>query len=123
MRTLAEDIGERLGCGAHVAELRRTAVGVFDTEPVTMETLAEIREQGEAALDELLLPIDHALTDWPQIHLSSDSEFYLKQGQAVLVPKAPTEGYVRLFGIDNRFLGVGIIQSDGKVAPKRLMID
>lgn len=122
VRTLAEDIGEYLGCGAHVVELRRSAVGVFDGEPVSMEVLRETAEQGVDALDQLLLPIDSALGNWADIHLSSDMEFYVKQGQAVMVPKAPTEGFVRLYGVNEVFLGVGIIQSDGKVAPKRLMV-
>lgn len=121
VRTLAEDIGERLGCGAHVVELRRNAVGVFDQQPVTMDTLNVTAEQGMAALDQLLLPMDKALDNWADIYLSSDMEFYVKQGQAVMVAKAPTDGFVRLYGADKAFLGVGIIQSDGKVAPKRLM--
>lgn len=121
VRTLAEDIGERLGCGAHVVELHRSAVGVFNTEPVAMDQLNQVAQQGLAALDQLLLPMDMALENWAEIHLSSDMEFYVKQGQALMVPKAPTEGFVRLYGVDGHFLGVGIIQSDGKVAPKRLM--
>ena len=122
VRTLAEDIGERLGCGAHVAELRRSAVGSFDGDPVSMEMIHAAAEQGADSLDALLLPIDSALHDWQAVQLSSDLEFYVKQGQAVMVPKAPVEGYVRLYGVDNDFIGVGFIQSDGKVAPKRLMI-
>ncbi len=122
VRTLAEDIGERLGCGAHVVELHRSAVGVFNTEAVSMDQLNQLAEQGFAALDQLLLPMDMALQNWAEIHLSSDMEFYVKQGQALMVPKAPTEGFVRLYGVGGHFLGVGIIQSDGKVAPKRLMI-
>jgi tRNA pseudouridine55 synthase len=49
-------------------------------------------------------------------------EFYVKQGQAVMVPRAPTQGFVRLYGVNDDFLGIGVIQSDGKVAPKRLIV-
>lgn len=123
VRTLAEDIGEKLGCGAHVSELRRTAVGVFDAEPVTMQQLESAAEQGFAGLDPLLMPIDSALMDWQDVHLSADMSYYVRQGQAVMVPKAPANGMIRLYDEKNGFLGVGIIQSDGKVAPKRLMLE
>lgn len=122
VRTLAEDIGEKLGCGAHVTELRRTAVGVFDAEPVSMEKLESVADSDFAEMDCLLLPIDSALADWQDVHLSTDMSYYLRQGQAVMVPKAPANGMVRLYDEKNGFLGVGVIQSDGKVAPKRLML-
>ncbi|NNJ90476.1 MAG: tRNA pseudouridine(55) synthase TruB [Gammaproteobacteria bacterium] len=122
VRTLAEDIGEKLGCGAHVTELRRTAVGIFDAEPVSMAKLESAAGQGFSGLDPLLMPIDSALPDWEDVHLSADMSYYVRQGQAVMVPKAPANGMVRLYDEKNGFLGVGVIQSDGKVAPKRLML-
>lgn len=122
VRTLAEDIGEALGCGAHVIALRRTGVGPYTG--LTMFTLEQVREKAELglqALDGLLLPIDTALGEWPAINLTKDSAYYLKMGQPVLVPKAPTAGWVRLYGGDDDFIGVGQVQDDGKIAPKRLM--
>ena len=122
VRTLAEDIGEALGCGAHVSALSRTGVGPFGIEGiVTMETLEAKAEEGLDALDQLLLPVESALADWPEVRLSGDATYYLRMGQPVLVPKAPTEGWVRLYAGEGKFLGVGQIQDDGKVAPKRLM--
>jgi tRNA pseudouridine55 synthase len=121
VRTLAEDIGEKLGCGAHVVALRRTGVGPYTEFPMfTMEQLEQTAEGGQAELDRLLLPIDTALGNWPAVTVGADSGFYLKQGQAVLVPKAPTEGWVRVY-LGDQFIAVGEIQDDGKVAPKRLM--
>ncbi len=121
VRTLAEDIGEALGCGAHVTALRRTGVGPYTGYPMhTMEALEAAAEQGSEALDALLLPIDTALTDWPAVKVSADMAFYLKQGQPLLVPKAPTEGWVRVYQGDD-FLAVGQVQDDGRIAPKRLM--
>lgn len=122
VRALAEDLGEALGCGAHVSALRRLAVGPY-RDPEAMVTLDELRHwatDGFAALDEHLLAVESALYDWPQVRLSADSAFYMRQGQAVLVPKAPTAGCVRLYDQNDRFLGVGEIQDDGKVAPRRL---
>jgi tRNA pseudouridine55 synthase len=121
VRTLAEDIGKALGCGAHVTALRRTGVGPYTEFPMyTMAQLEQAAEQGQGGLDALLLPIDTALSEWPEVRVGADSAFYLKQGQAVLVPKAPTEGWVRIYQADE-FIAVGQVQDDGRIAPKRLM--
>ncbi|RDH87056.1 MAG: tRNA pseudouridine(55) synthase TruB [endosymbiont of Escarpia spicata] len=123
VRTLAEDIGAKLGCGAYVCGLRRTGVGPFDDQ--SMVTLEQVKEDFEARrfaeMDALLLPLESALSDWPEINLTPDAAFYLKQGQPVLVPKAPTSGWVRLYANEVDFLGVGQILDDGRVAPKRLL--
>ncbi|WP_295446388.1 tRNA pseudouridine(55) synthase TruB [uncultured Thiodictyon sp.] len=126
VRTLAEDIGRELGCGGHVSQLRRTGVGPYAENVVEFITLEQIRDLAElegaaARLDALLLPLDSALGHWPAVRLSADAAFYLQQGQAVLVPQAPTEGLVRLYDLSKHFLGVGEIQDDGKVQPKRLV--
>ncbi|MES9874082.1 MAG: tRNA pseudouridine(55) synthase TruB [Candidatus Sedimenticola sp. 20ELBAFRAG] len=122
IRTLAEDIGEALGCGAHVAALRRTGVGPYDQDGmVTMEQVEQAAEEGNASLDALLQPIDSALVSWPEIHLTADSSFYLRQGQPVLVPNAPTEGHVRLYDEKEAFIGIGEILDDGRVTPRRLL--
>jgi tRNA pseudouridine55 synthase len=123
IRTLAEDIGEALGCGAHVTVLRRTLVsGHTLAEAVTLEELAQILEQeGFAGIDARLLPMDSALAEWPGVSLSDEMVFYVKRGQAVLVPKAPTTGLVKLYGSKEGFLGIGHILEDGRVAPKRLV--
>ena len=127
VRTLAEDIGSVLGCGAHVIGLRRTGVGPFvegETRFVGLAELADLAAEagdGFGELDALLLPLESALGHWPAVRLSEDAAFYLRQGQAVLVPQAPTEGLVRLYDPSKRFIGVGAILDDGKVQPKRLL--
>ncbi len=125
VRTLAEDIGQALGCGAHVSALRRTGVGPY-VEPqstfIASEQLAMLAENGDlSALDALLRPLDSALEHYPALRLPPDAAFYLQQGQAVLVPRAPTEGWVRLYDPNARFIGVGEIGSDGRVQPRRLL--
>jgi tRNA pseudouridine55 synthase len=123
VRTLVEDIGEALGCGAHVSGLRRLGVGPFDdSQMIDMEGLQAVAGESEHALDQLLLPLESGLAQWPDVRLSSDAAFYLRQGQPVLVPKAPTAGLVRLYEGESRFLGVGEILDDGRVAPRRLMV-
>lgn len=122
VRTLAEDIGAALGCGAHVIGLRRTGVGPYSE--AGMLTLDALRDEAEVAgaqaLDRHLLPIVSALAHWPQVRLSADAAYYLRQGQAVVVPRAPTSGWLCLFADDGAFIGVGQVQDDGRVAPRRL---
>ncbi len=122
VRTLAADLGEALGCGAHVSALRRTAVEPYDAaRMVTLDALRERAERGLAALDEWLLPPDSAVANWPAVSVSGDSAFYLRQGQPVLVPRAPSQGWLRLYQEGRQFLGIGEILDDGRVAPRRLL--
>ncbi|MBU0498466.1 MAG: tRNA pseudouridine(55) synthase TruB [Gammaproteobacteria bacterium] len=122
IRTLAEDIGKRLGCGGHVRSLRRTGVGPYGAEGmISMEQVEEASQNGPDALDALLLPLESAVGAWPAVQLTADSAFYVRSGQPVLVPRAPTEGWVRIYDELNSFMGVGEILDDGKVAPRRLM--
>lgn len=122
IRTLAEDIGELLGCGGHVIGLRRTQVGPFSGEGMLdLATLQATAEQGRDALDALLLPVDSAIMDWPDVRLNGDTAFYLRQGQPVIVPRAPTQGRVRIYDDQDNFMGVGEILDDGRVAPKRMI--
>lgn len=120
VRTLAEDIGEVLGCGAHVVELRRLSVGPYQGEMFTMEQLQQLAAQGDEALDQVLLSIESGVADWPDVRLGADAAFYMGQGQPVLVPNAPTQGWVRIYD-QQKFIGVGEIQDDGRVAPRRMI--
>ena len=122
IRTLAEDMGEQLGCGAYLTGLERTGVQPFwDAKSYTMDELRGISDSEEQNLNDILLPIESALTDWPQVELTTDMSFYLLQGQAVQVAKAPTQGLVRLVDEVKGFIGLGVILSDGRVSPKRMM--
>lgn len=123
IRTLVEDIGEALGCGAHLSQLRRTKVGPFTEEGmITLDDLhQQAEEQGAESLDTHLLPLDSALGNYPEIKLTENSLFYVKQGQAVQVPQAPTSGWVRLCDSAGEFIGVGAVLDDGRIGPKRLI--
>jgi tRNA pseudouridine55 synthase len=124
VRTIAEELGELLGCGAHVVALRRRAAGPYtEAHMVTFEALQAVLEEGSA--DRLLLPVSSAVGDWPELRLNDDTAYYLRQGQPVMVPHAPTSGWVRLSQQQGegstRFLGVGEVLDDGRVAPRRLV--
>jgi tRNA pseudouridine55 synthase len=122
VRTLAEDIAIALGTLGHVVGLRRTAAGPFGAEGmVTLEHLETLSEQGFGALDALLLPMDQALSDWPEVELDQDSVWYLRRGQPVMVAGAPTRGQLRIYGPDRAFLGLGEVLPDGRISPRRLL--
>lgn len=129
VRTIAEEIGEKLGCGAHVCALRRRRAGPYDqTEMVSFDELERQYDAGGlAALDALLLSVASAVRDWPVVSLSDATAFYIRQGQPVIVPHAPTSGRVQLMeqsseGSKQMFIGVGEILDDGRVAPRRLVM-
>ena len=120
VRTLSEDIGRALGTTAHVDELRRVGSGPFrEDEMVSLRELEEADAAG--TLDRHLTPMEAVLVDWPAVSLSRDTAWYLRRGQPVRVPQAPTEGWVRLHSDGDRFLGVGEVLDDGRVAPRRLI--
>jgi len=123
VRTLATDIGEQLGCGAHVSKLRRTMVGPFDDQDmVRFEDLEPLAQADDLqSMDRLLLPLDAALGGMPQVELPESSAFYLRRGQPVMVPKAPTQGLVRIYSRGRQFMGVGEVLDDGRIAPRRLL--
>ena len=122
IRTLAEDIGKALGCGAHISSLRRTGAGPFDASQMhSMDDLRTMSEQGFEALDETLLAVDTALENLPSVSLLDEVADYLVDGQAVIVPKAPTSGLLRIYSQKNGFIGLGEVLDDGRVAPRRLI--
>lgn len=123
IRTLVDDLGDVLGCGAHVSFLRRSTVGKYQAERMhTIESLIEMASQNDfSGLDQLLLPLDSMLEDWPGLRLSAKTIFYMRQGQPVLIPRAPMNGWVRLDNQEGQFVGVGEMLPDGKVAPRRLI--
>jgi tRNA pseudouridine55 synthase len=122
VRTLVKDIGQALGFGAHVSALRRTSVGPFQSrDMIDLDTLAAANKQGHPAMDAILKNVDTALSDFPALRLNGDMVYYIRSGQAVLVPRAPAEGYVRLYDDKGSFIGAGVILDDGRVAPKRLI--
>lgn len=118
VRTLIDDLGQALGCGAHVTQLRRLSVEPFDDPK--MHTLEELEAMTLEERDAILIPVDAALIRWPAIELPAESARYVRQGQAVWVPNAPVSGNVRLYGPVG-FMGIGEILDDGRVAPRRLM--
>jgi tRNA pseudouridine55 synthase len=131
IRTIVDDLGELLGCGAHVIDLRRIAVAKYPYDQmVTLEQLNSLLEQAEEQdispkdlLDPLLLPMDTAVEGLPEVNVIPELKELVLHGQAVQVFGAPAEGQVRITSGEERlFLGVGLIDDDGRIAPKRLVV-
>lgn len=120
IRTLAEDIGNALGCGAHLIGLRRTATAGYHIEQAV--TIAQLEEAATMEnRDYMLLPVDTATSHLAKVELSQEAAYYLMQGQAVWRSGAIPNGELRLYNEQAQFLGLGVLQSDGKIAPKRLV--
>lgn len=120
IRSLAQDLGEVLGCGAHVVQLRRLAVGAVEVERAVTLAGIEALDTHEARAA-LLQPADAMLTDMPVVNLTALAVHYLSQGQAVTARHDVASGWVRLYAPGERFLGLGEVLDDGRVTPRRLM--
>lgn len=131
IRTIVDDLGEMLGCGAHVTMLRRTGVAKYPYEKmVTLEQLNGLLEQAnrdevapKELLDPLLLPMDTAVEDLPEVNLNAELTDLVQHGMPVQVFGAPEGTPLRMTsGEDKLFIGVAQVNDDGKVAPKRLVV-
>jgi len=132
IRSIAEDLGYALGCGAHVKTLHRSASGAFDESACySLEALeAEFAQGGYAALDKRLLGADSPVASLPAIYLPEQSAHYFRLGNPVMdsqVYRVGEQGdMVRVFcaelaAVPLQFLGLGELTDDGRVAPKRII--
>ncbi|QOF68827.1 tRNA pseudouridine(55) synthase TruB [Actinobacillus sp. GY-402] len=124
IRTLIDDLGERLGCGAHVSMLRRTAVSDYPSDKMlTLEALQQLAEAGDLRrLDALLLPPDSAVSKLPSLFLTERQTQAVGFGQRVRFDNAEKiYGQVRLFSAENLFLGVAEIHQDNVIRPARMV--
>ena len=121
VRSLVRDLGEALGCGAHVGELRRLWVEPFrHPRMFTLEALQAVAaEGGEAALDACLLPIEAGLAGFPRVDVDAEGARRLGQGQR-LRGQLPSEGPVAVHGPEGRILGLATVDPAGVLSPQRL---
>lgn len=119
VRSLVRDLGEALGCGAHVAELRRLWVDPFREPRLwTIGELERLAERGEHCLDACLLPVERGMASWAPVEVDAAQARRLAHGQAVTGPFHGS-GTVAIYGPDGRALGLGELQ-DGRLRPQRL---
>jgi len=118
IRVLAEDLAAQLGTIAHLAALRRLGVAPFGAEPQwSFEALDSMSPQQR---QDVLLPVDAALTTWPRFDLSAGGVSAFRQGQTVSVAE-DTPGTVRIYAAGLGFLGLGGIEATGRLVPLRLI--
>lgn len=132
IRTITDDLGEMLGCGAHVIYLRRLQVATYPiASMVTLEQLAALSEEAFRTerspadlLDPLLMPMDSPAAAYPEVTLPTTVSAYFKQGMPVQAAGAPPSGLVRVMeGDERKFIGMAEIAEDGRVAPRRLVVE
>jgi tRNA pseudouridine55 synthase len=131
IRTIIDDLGEMLGCGAHVIMLRRTQVAEYPYDKmVTLAQLEALLEQAhrqdvapKTLMDPLLLPMDTAVANFAEINLPQAMLYYVMQGQAIQAAGLKPNELVRItIGDERRFVGIGTMNDDGLLAPKRLIV-
>lgn len=123
IRTLVEDLGNLLGCGAHVARLRRTLVAPFDAENMcSLEQLAQARDAGESALLSHLQSADTALVDMPEVRVDRPTAARLSHGQRAPVDDTlPESTLLRIYGPQGQFVGIGTLEPGGLLKIQRLL--
>ena len=125
IRTLIDDLGELLGCGAHVSALHRTQVGPFVAEqmvtPAQLDALAEPCHAANEfnAMDALLLPLDAGIVNMPKLLLTEQQQHRLQHGQHCQVDTADIAA-IKLHGPDDSFFGVGQVEQ-GVLSSRRLL--
>ncbi len=120
VRTLAEDIAKSLGTCAHLVSLRRLAVSPFtEQQMVSTDQLAELRDS-ESQL-QTLLPIDAGLVGWPRADITEGQAARFCNGNPVIID-GQEEGLVRVYGPEDKVLGIGEVKGDGQTHPKRLFL-
>jgi tRNA pseudouridine55 synthase len=117
VRTLAEDIGEALGCGGHLIALRRTSIGEFGLNEA--HTLAQLEAMGAAERDASLMPLDRLVLDLPPLQLDSVQATRLARGQRLGLTDGHPDGKRRLYA-EGRFIGLGELVG-GRLSPSRLL--
>jgi len=127
VRTLVEDIGESIGCGAHVRELRRLQVASFSIRDCfTLDSIMGFRQKYEL-LDARLLPVDSALAGLPRIFVPEQSQISLKHGKTISVESLAPSGLVTIYSENSNrpaeFLGIGEFRANGRLLPKKMLIN
>ena len=122
VRSLVRDLGELLGCGAHVAELRRLWVDPFrEPRMWTLAALEDLLEHaGERVLEACLLPVEAGMASWPDVRVNAAQAQRLGRGQGLRGPYQPRGRQVALLDEHGRGLGLGEVDAEGGLRPARL---
>lgn len=122
IRSLVYDIGEKLGCGAVMTALRRTWANGFSVNDAL--TLDRLREMAKEELEEFLIPIDKALSDYPEITVTENQSKRFRNGGELdrdRLKNHPADGMYRVYGYNGDFLGVGEI-TENSLFVRRILV-
>lgn len=139
IRSLVDDLGQVLGCGAYVSKLHRTQVTDYPVEKmITMESLQALRnaidnetadlldDETFSVMDQLLMPMDSAVKTLDSVEIDQIAESFFRNGNPVNYigsAEYPEDSLIRVYSKDSGlFLGVGFIDTDAKIAPKRSVV-
>ncbi len=123
IRSLAHDLGQHLGCGAHVVELRRTAIKSINVEQAhNLEALTELGLESNE-LQQRLLPIDVLLPDMPKLELSEPQVEGLKNGRPTSADGLQTTELTRFYRADGVLFGLGEVLPNGQLKTHKMFVD
>lgn len=115
VRSLAADLGEALGCGAHLTALRRIWVEPFrEPQMVTLEQLQHAAEQGDEALLAWLLPVAAGLSDLPVVRLDETQGMAISRGQQIQLDAPVAPGRCAAFACDGALLALLELDGEGR---------
>ncbi len=121
IRVLAEDIGLALGCGASLCALTRTQSGALTLTHEAACTLDALQTMSEAERTQRLLPVDTLLSGLPALHVGSEEAARLLLGQKLGLRQANIIGFARIYGPEQRFLGLVEVGEGGRTVPQRML--
>jgi tRNA pseudouridine55 synthase len=123
IRSLIQDIGDKLGCGAHVVELRRTGFAHIDiSETMTFSELESIVSEDYQQLDAHIFPSENMLPAIESVALDAQQADDIRYGRAIQHHRQDKQYKVKLFDQNQIFLGIGELSKDGMIQPKRLFV-
>lgn len=125
IRSLVDDLGEKLGCGAHVIELRRVmCAGYTEDQMLSLDRLEqEFDANNPSALDHYLIPLSTALPHWPVVNLEETDILFFQRGQAIRLKHTLPSGWFKVCGLEGELLGLAEVNEEGLLAPRRVFVN
>ncbi len=121
VRSLAQDIGEKLESGAYVSRLHRISVDPFPVNKlVSLDEIRTLQDVGQSELDSIVLPTDTALPNWSSISIDDDMVFYFRRGQQLMVSGQNYDSLVKVYDLKGELIGIAQGDGYGGYAPKRV---
>lgn len=121
IRVLAEDIGSALGCGASLSALTRTQSGQFDLSHPAVCALQALDAMSESERNQRLLPVDALLSVLPALFVDTPEAERLLLGQKLGLKYTAIRGFARIYGPNQRFLGLVEVGAGGRTVPHRML--